>query len=120
MTSASIALLSRLALPATDRDALPTWLGLVGGFALPMIAAALYATYDISMRSTWLEQTRQLGHVWLLGELALIVHAMRNGFTVRAAWTALLVGRAPRWLCSCPPSGSARRSCRGTPTSRWV
>ncbi len=92
MTSASIAPLSRLALPATDRDALPAWLGLVGGFALPMIAAALYATYDISMRSTWLEQTRQLGYVWLLGELALIVHAMRNGFTVRAAWTAL-----PRW-----------------------
>ncbi|WP_310106848.1 O-antigen ligase family protein [Sphingomonas sp. BE138] len=74
-------------------DAVPMWLGLAGGFVLPMIAAALYATYEISMRSPWLEQTRQLGYVWLLGELLLILHAARRGFTVRAVWATL-----PRWV----------------------
>ena len=80
-------------LPVAARDdALPGWLGLVAGFVLPMIAAVLYATYDIAMRSPALEQTRQLGHLWLLGELALILHAMRRGFSVRAGWAAL-----PHW-----------------------
>ncbi|WP_028964942.1 O-antigen ligase family protein [Sphingomonas phyllosphaerae] len=80
-------------LPVAVRgDALPRWLGLVGGFVLPMAAAMLYATYDIAMRSPTLEQMRQLGHLWLLGELALILHAVQCGFTMRAAWTAL-----PRW-----------------------
>lgn len=78
---------------AVQRDeAVPMCLGLAGGFVLPMVAAALYATYEISMRSPWLEQTRQLGYVWLLGELVLILHAARRGFTVRGVWATL-----PRW-----------------------
>lgn len=92
MTDAIPLALSSTSRASAGQDRLPWRLGLVGGLVLPMIAAALYATYEIAMRSPWLEETRQLGYLWLLAEIGFILHAMRHGFRLHDVWA-----RLPRW-----------------------
>jgi hypothetical protein len=71
-------------------------LGLIGGLALPLVAAALYRTYDIAVQPLELEGTRQLGFVFLAGEIGLIVHRMWHGLSYRSQWRVL-----PLWARRC-------------------
>lgn len=71
-------------------------LGLVGGLALPLIAAILYLTYDIAVQPLGLEGTRQVGFVFLAGEVGLILLRVRRGLRYREQWRML-----PRWARCC-------------------
>lgn len=81
--------------PNFVRASAPTWLGYTLGLILPLIAAVIYPTYSISMANPGWEITRQLGYVWLLGEMSLIAFARRRGFSLRATWRALPVWVRP-------------------------
>lgn len=70
-------------------DTLPLNLGLVAGFVLPMVAAAVFPTYSIAVGNPSLESARQLGYPWTLAELCLVLFAIRRGYSIRSAWTRL-------------------------------
>lgn len=55
------------------------WVGLVAGFILPLIAALLYRTYHVALASQGLESMRQLGLIYLAGEMAVVLYARRHG-----------------------------------------
>lgn len=84
------------------------WTGLVAGFILPLIAALLYRTYHVSLASPGLESMRQLGLVYLAGEIAIVLYARRHGFDPviiirelpRWARTALVIFLATFWISS--------------------
>ncbi len=54
-------------------------IGLVAGFVLPVIAALFYRTYHVTVASQGLEITRQLGLVYLAGEMLVLFHARHYG-----------------------------------------
>lgn len=66
-------------------------IGVLVGVALPLVAAALYRTYSISVTPGWFELTRQLGLPFVAGEIGVILWARRQGFD-----PASLVAELPR------------------------
>ena len=70
-------------------------LGILMGFLLPLVAALLYRTYALSLSSTWLEMTRQLGAPFVAGELAIILYARHRGLALDALWRR--IDRPARW-----------------------
>lgn len=83
-------------------------IGLIAGFGLPVIAALLYRTYHVAVASQGLETTRQLGFVYLAGEMLVLFHARHCGLDltriVRAmpiwAQLALTLFLATFWISS--------------------
>ncbi|RZT44877.1 O-antigen ligase-like membrane protein [Sphingomonas sp. BK036] len=84
------------------------WTGLVAGFILPLIAAVLFRTYHVALASSGLESMRQLGLVYLAGEITVVLYARRHGLDLARivrglphwARTALLFFLATFWISS--------------------
>lgn len=64
----------------------------MAGFILPVIAGLLFPTYTIRVEPEFLESARQLGLVYLIGEMAVVVYARRRGCDFAA-----IFGEMPKW-----------------------
>lgn len=84
------------------------WVGLVAGIILPLIAALLYRTYHVTLASQGLESMRQLGLIYLAGEMAVVLYARRHGLDLISivrglpVWTKIALGLflATFWISS--------------------
>lgn len=66
-----------------------TWLGIVVGIAMPIVAALIYPTYVHKMPSPWVEWTRLMELPFVACELAIIHVAIARGYRDGAIWTPL-------------------------------
>lgn len=85
----------RVATVRSNGFALGSGIGVMAGFVLPVIAALLFRTYDYSVTPASLEAARQLGVVYLIGELTVVIYARRRGLDIAAMVRAL-----PRWTAA--------------------